>query len=58
MYLKTNLDLWCVALNEVNFSTMESKLCPGLHIVGELLNIDGVTGGLTFNRHGPLGFGR
>lgn len=37
-----------VALNEVNFSTMESKLCPGLHIVGELLNIDGVTGGFNF----------
>ena len=37
-----------VALNEINFSNMESKLCSGLHIVGELLNIDGITGGFNF----------
>ena len=37
-----------VELNEVNFKNMESRLCPGLHFVGELLNIDGVTGGFNF----------
>jgi len=37
-----------VRLNEVNFRTMESRLCPGLHFAGEVLDIDGVTGGFNF----------
>lgn len=37
-----------VALNEVNFKTMESRLCPGLYFAGELLDIDGITGGFNF----------
>ncbi len=37
-----------VALNEINFSTMESKCCENLHIIGECLNIDGLTGGFNF----------
>ena len=37
-----------VKLAEVNFKTMESKLCPGLHFAGELLDIDGITGGFNF----------
>jgi predicted Rossmann fold flavoprotein len=37
-----------VRLNEVNFKTMESRLCPGLHFGGELLDIDGLTGGFNF----------
>lgn len=37
-----------VALNEVNFKTMESKRCPGLFVVGEALDIDGITGGFNF----------
>mmetsp|Transcript_25917 Transcript_25917/g.39221 ORF Transcript_25917/g.39221 Transcript_25917/m.39221 type:complete len:334 (+) Transcript_25917:548-1549(+) len=37
-----------VALNEVSLKTMESKVCPGLFLCGELLNIDGVTGGFNF----------
>lgn len=37
-----------VALNEVNFKTMESRLCPGLHFAGEILDIDGITGGFNF----------
>ena len=34
-----------VRLSEVNFKTMESRLCPGLYFAGELLDIDGITGG-------------
>ncbi|MFH1112115.1 MAG: NAD(P)/FAD-dependent oxidoreductase [Patescibacteria group bacterium] len=34
-----------VKLSEVNSSTMESRLCPGLYFAGEILNIDGFTGG-------------
>lgn len=37
-----------VKLQEVNFKTMESLLCPGLYFAGEVLDIDGVTGGFNF----------
>ncbi len=37
-----------VNLKEVNFKTMESRLVPGLYFAGEILDIDGVTGGFNF----------
>ncbi|KZR84651.1 tricarballylate dehydrogenase [Synechococcus sp. MIT S9509] len=37
-----------VALGEVNLATMESRRCPGLYVAGELLDVDGVTGGFNF----------
>ncbi len=37
-----------VHLGEVNFKTMESRVCPGLFFAGELLDIDGITGGFNF----------
>jgi predicted Rossmann fold flavoprotein len=37
-----------VNLDEVNFKTMESRVCPGLYFAGEILDIDGVTGGFNF----------
>ena len=37
-----------VALNEVNFKTMESRKKTGLYFAGELLDIDGLTGGFNF----------
>jgi predicted Rossmann fold flavoprotein len=37
-----------VKLNEVNFKTMESKICPGLYFAGEVLDVDGITGGFNF----------
>jgi predicted flavoprotein YhiN len=37
-----------VRLAEVNFKTMESKVCPGLFFAGELLDVDGLTGGFNF----------
>lgn len=37
-----------VDLREVDFRTMESRLAPGLHLAGEVLDIDGVTGGFNF----------
>jgi len=45
-----------VKLGEVNFQTMESKLCPGLFFAGELLDIDGVTGGFNFQAAWTTGF--
>lgn len=37
-----------VRLKEINFKTMESRLCPGLFLAGEILDIDGITGGFNF----------
>lgn len=37
-----------VALKEVDLKTMESRLVPGLHFAGEILDLDGVTGGFNF----------
>jgi predicted Rossmann fold flavoprotein len=34
-----------VDLSEVDPTTMESKVCPGLYFAGEILNVDGFTGG-------------
>lgn len=45
-----------VALEEINFTTMESRKCPGLYFAGELLNIDGVTGGFNFQAAWTTGF--
>ena len=37
-----------VSLTAVNVSTLESKTRPGLYFAGEVLDIDGVTGGFNF----------
>jgi len=37
-----------VTLKEINFKTMESRVCPGLFFSGELMDIDGITGGFNF----------
>lgn len=45
-----------VDLKEVNFKTMESRLCPGLYFAGEILNIDGITGGFNFQNAWTTGW--
>ena len=37
-----------VSINEVDFKSMESLICPGLFFSGEILNVDGITGGFNF----------
>jgi predicted Rossmann fold flavoprotein len=37
-----------VAREEVDFRRMESKVCPGLYLSGEVLDVDGITGGFNF----------
>ncbi len=37
-----------VQLKEINLKTMESKLVPGVYFAGEVMNIDGITGGFNF----------
>ncbi|MBG1269833.1 NAD(P)/FAD-dependent oxidoreductase [Nostoc sp. WHI] len=45
-----------VKLQEVNFKTMESRLVPGLYFAGEILDIDGVTGGFNFQSAWTTGY--
>jgi predicted Rossmann fold flavoprotein len=37
-----------VRLREINFKTMQSRIVPDLYFAGELLDIDGITGGFNF----------
>ena len=37
-----------VPLTEIDPATMESRACPGLHLVGEILDVDGRIGGFNF----------
>lgn len=45
-----------VSLKEVDFKTMQSKILPGLFFAGEILNIDGVTGGFNFQNAWTTGY--
>jgi hypothetical protein len=45
-----------VALEDVNFKSMESKVCPGMYFTGEVLDIDGITGGFNFQSAWTTGF--
>ena len=37
-----------VDLTEIDPATMESRVCPGLFLVGEILDVDGRIGGFNF----------
>jgi hypothetical protein len=37
-----------IALGEIDSSTMKSRVCPGLFVVGEALDVDGRIGGFNF----------
>lgn len=45
-----------IPAKEVDFRTMQSKLCPGLYFAGEILDIDGVTGGFNFQAAWTTGY--
>lgn len=45
-----------VCLKEVDFKTMASRCCPGLYLAGEVLDIDGVTGGFNFQSAWTTGY--
>ncbi|MED6192061.1 hypothetical protein PIB30_006560 [Stylosanthes scabra] len=45
-----------VPLSEISLNTMESKICPRLFFAGEILNVDGVTGGFNFQNAWSGGF--
>lgn len=37
-----------VSLESIDFKTMQSKTCPNLYFAGEVMDIDGITGGYNF----------
>lgn len=37
-----------VSLKEIDFKTMQARRFPGLYFTGEVLDIDGLTGGFNF----------
>jgi predicted Rossmann fold flavoprotein len=45
-----------IDLKSVDFRTMESKITPGLFFAGEILNIDGITGGFNFQNAWTTGW--
>jgi predicted Rossmann fold flavoprotein len=45
-----------ISLQTINFKTMESRTCSGLYFAGEILNIDGVTGGFNFQNAWTTGW--
>ena len=45
-----------VSLDQIDFETMQSKVCPNLYFTGEVLDIDGITGGYNFQAAWTTGF--
>lgn len=45
-----------INLNEVDHNTMESKIVPNLFFAGEVLDIDGITGGFNFQNAWTTGW--
>lgn len=45
-----------ISRNEINFKTMESKLVKGLYFAGEVIDVDGITGGFNFQNAWTNGF--
>lgn len=45
-----------ITTKEINFKTMESRVCQGLFFAGEILDIDGITGGFNFQNAWTTGF--
>ncbi len=45
-----------IALDEINHNSMESKLIEGLYFAGEILDVDGITGGFNFQNAWSTGY--
>ena len=45
-----------ISLNDINIKTMESKKVPGMFFAGEVLDIDGITGGFNFQAAWTTGY--
>jgi predicted flavoprotein YhiN len=47
-FAKAEVTAGGVSLDEVDPRTMQSKIVPGLYVIGEILDLDGWIGGFNF----------
>ena len=45
-----------ISLKSINQNTLESKSCPGLFFAGEILDVDGITGGFNLQAAWTMGY--
>jgi len=45
-----------ISLDSIDMKTMQSRTCPNLYFAGEIMNIDGITGGFNFQAAWTTGF--
>ncbi len=45
-----------ISLDQIDPTTMQSKMCPGLFFAGEVLDVDGITGGFNFQAAWTTGY--
>ena len=45
-----------VSLDSIDFKTMQSKVCKNLYFTGEVIDVDGITGGYNFQAAWTTGF--
>ena len=56
LLLKKNLLPVGVSLSDVDMKTMQSRICSDLYFAGEVLDIDGITGGFNFQAAWTTGY--
>ncbi|HXA02351.1 MAG TPA: NAD(P)/FAD-dependent oxidoreductase [Cytophagaceae bacterium] len=45
-----------ISLQDINLDTMESIKCPGMYFAGEVMDVDGITGGFNFQSAWTTGY--
>lgn len=45
-----------IAAGDINWQTMESRRCPGIYFAGEVMDVDGITGGFNFQNAWTTGY--
>ena len=56
MYKEEFVTCGGVKLKEIDFRTMESRVCPGLYFAGEVIDVDAITGGFNFQNAWTTGW--
>jgi len=45
-----------ISLKSINLTTLESKACPNLFFAGEVIDVDGITGGFNLQAAWTMGY--
>jgi len=54
--LRHFIPLYFCLLHQVQFNTMESRVRAGMYLAGEVLDVDGITGGYNFQSAWTTGY--